>query len=172
MKAFPSVKSNICTVALYGFPNVGKTTLITKLTDSKPEINSYAFTTKTLNIGYFKIGNSKVQLIDTPGALGRKNKTNPIEKQAELALKYCCDAIVFVFDLTGEYSIEMQKELLFKIEERFSHSKKIVVYVSKLDIVDKEKISSFDIGKKYIDNLDDLRKELSRMNLEYHRIHK
>jgi len=42
------------TIILIGAPNTGKTTLLTKLTDADPEINNYAFTTKSLNFGYLK----------------------------------------------------------------------------------------------------------------------
>ena len=39
-------------VALFGFPNVGKSTLLSKLTPSKPKIANYSFTTKRINMGY------------------------------------------------------------------------------------------------------------------------
>jgi nucleolar GTP-binding protein len=52
LKEIPNFKPNMFTVAIAGFPNVGKSTLLSKMTDSKPEINSYAFTTKGLMIGF------------------------------------------------------------------------------------------------------------------------
>ena len=67
MKGFPTIKTSLKSVCIFGFPNVGKTTLLYKLTGSKPEINSYAFTTKSINIGYAQIEGMKVQFIDTPG---------------------------------------------------------------------------------------------------------
>jgi len=38
MKGFPSIKTNLPTIAIAGFPNVGKTTLLSKITDAKPKI--------------------------------------------------------------------------------------------------------------------------------------
>ena len=99
MKDYPTVKTSAFTVVITGLPNVGKTTLLYKLTGSMPEINSYPFTTKGINIGYLKYGTKKVQLLDTPGSLTR-NRMNKIEKQAYLAVKYCADLIIYVFDLT------------------------------------------------------------------------
>ncbi|MFC1704900.1 GTPase, partial [Nanoarchaeota archaeon] len=89
MKGFPAIKTSVKTVAVMGFPNVGKTTLLYKLTGSKPEINNYSFTTKRINISYIKTKESKIQVLDTPGTLNRFEKMNNIEKQAYLALKHC-----------------------------------------------------------------------------------
>jgi len=49
---FPIVKTSMKTVCIAGFPNVGKTTLLYKLTGSKADIQPYAFTTQGINISY------------------------------------------------------------------------------------------------------------------------
>ena len=54
MKSYPSIKSKLFTVCIAGFPNVGKSTLLSKMTTSTPEINAYPFTTKSLNVGYIE----------------------------------------------------------------------------------------------------------------------
>ena len=132
MKDFPSIKEKLFTVAIAGFPNVGKTTLLSKLTTSKPEIAAYPFTTKKLNIGYADIKNHKVQFIDTPGTLNRFDKMNWIEKQAHLAMKYCADLIVFVFDASPQgCDKEKQVQLLNKIKKT---AKELLVYISKTDL--------------------------------------
>jgi nucleolar GTP-binding protein len=132
MKDFPSIKTKLFTVCIAGFPNVGKTTLLSKLTPATPEISDYAFTTRKLNIGYAQISNHKVQFIDTPGTLDRFQKMNPIEKQAFLALKYCADLIVFVFDTSDQtYDPKTQKRLLANISKL---GKDVIVYLSKTDL--------------------------------------
>ena len=140
MKSYPAVKTGMFTVAIAGFPNVGKTTLLTKLTSSKAEIREYAFTTKTLNLGYFEQDFQKIQFIDTPGTLNRFNKMNDIEKMAYLAIKYQTDVIVYIFDLTETYPIEEQKQLLKTLED---FDKPIIIYLSKTDIVDKKVLATF-----------------------------
>lgn len=132
MKNYPSIKDKLFTVAIAGFPNAGKTTLLAKLTSSKPEIANYAFTTTKLNTGYATLNNLKVQFIDTPGTLNRFEKMNPVEKQAYLAIKYCSDLIIFVFD-PSEQSFDQanQLKLLNTIRRK---TKNIVVYISKTDI--------------------------------------
>ncbi|MBI4448820.1 50S ribosome-binding GTPase [Candidatus Woesearchaeota archaeon] len=128
---FPVIK-NIPTVAIVGFPNVGKTTLLSRLTGSTPEIDSYAFTTKTLNVGYLTIHKNKIQFIDTPGTLNRFNRMNNIEKQAYLAMKHIADLLVYVFDPTEEYPMHEQVALYKTLRE---FNKPIVAFVSKTDII-------------------------------------
>ena len=143
MKEYPVIKTSMKTAAIIGFPNVGKTTLLYKLTGSKPEINSYAFTTKGVNIGYIRQGKEKadaVQLLDTPGTLNRFEKMNAIEKQATLAIEYAADCLVYVFDLTEPYPLKDQITLFEKI---LKIQKPLYVYISKADIIDKDLLAIF-----------------------------
>lgn len=140
MKGFPTIKTSLPTVAICGFPNVGKTTLLYKLTGSKPEISNYAFTTKGINVAYMMIDKQKVQLLDTPGTLNRYNKMNAIEKQAQLAVTYCAHMIIYVFDLTETYPIENQKALLANLKKE---RKPMVVYLAKSDLIDAEEVKEF-----------------------------
>ncbi|MFH1650117.1 MAG: GTPase [Candidatus Woesearchaeota archaeon] len=132
---FPSVKDGLFTVCLVGFPNVGKSTLLSKITTAKPEIKDYAFTTKQLNLGYFEAKHHKVQIIDTPGSLNRFEKMNQIEKQAYLAMKYVADVLVWVYDPTPSYTFEKQWAMYEKTLELL---KPTLCYVSKTDLLDDE----------------------------------
>jgi nucleolar GTP-binding protein len=150
MKSFPSVKTGLFTVALYGFPNVGKSTILSKLTTSKPKIDDYSFTTRTINIGYIKEDSYKIQVLDTPGTLNRIDKMNEIEMQAELSLKYCADLVVFVYDPTIES--DKQLKLLKKLKTKLD-GKKLIKYASKSDICK-------DIPEGYITDINKLKKEI------------
>lgn len=131
MKTYPDIKE-MFTVCLYGFPNVGKTTLLNKLTDSKAKVAAYAFTTIGINAGYISKDGKKIQLLDVPGTLARHDKMNDIELQAELVLTDLADVIVFVLDPTetSGYSIKEQQKLMKKIKD-----KKVFLYLSKLDLM-------------------------------------
>ncbi len=153
MKRFPDVKE-MHTICIGGFPNVGKTTLLAKLTGSKPEISAYAFTTKDLNIGYITQGHKKIQLIDTPGTLNRLDKMNNIERQAYLAMQYCANSIIYVFDLTETYPVEDQVKLYKKIKKM---QKPLMVYFSKSDLIDGKVIKEFK-EKNNIDGFSDAEK--------------
>lgn len=159
LRELPQIKK-MFTVSLFGFPNVGKTTLLTKLTKSKAEIASYPFTTRKINVGYSQINDTEVQVLDTPGTLNRFEKMNNIEKQAYLAVKFHTDCLVMVFDLSEEYPISKQEELFETIKKTFH--KKILLFVTKTDILDKQTVSEF--KKKYpsvLTTIEELKKSIS-----------
>ena len=143
MRNYPAIKTGTKTIAIAGFPNVGKTTLLMKLTGSKPDIQPYAFTTKGINVGYIK-GKEKLQLLDTPGTLNRFDTMNNIEKVAFLALKLLAEKIIYVFDITEPYPLEQQIKLYKEIKKM---KKPVIIYLSKTDILEKGQISEF--KKKY-----------------------
>ena len=152
IREYPTIKTDIFTVAIFGFPNTGKSTLLSKLSTSKPEIAAYPFTTKGINVGYAKQGSKKIQLLDTPGSLNRFDKMNNIEKQAHLALKHVANAIVYIFDLTEPYPLGEQKRLFEKIKIM---DKPAVVYLSKCDVLEKAVVEDF---KKKTDAFTDVKK--------------
>jgi nucleolar GTP-binding protein len=164
MKQYPTLKTDLFTVAITGFPNIGKSTLLSKLTPAKPEIKDYAFTTKQINQGYATYGSRKVQFVDTPGVLDR-SKTNNIELQAFLVLKYLVNLIIYVIDLTEPYPIKQQEELLKKLKE---HDKPIVVYLSKADIIDEKSIAKARKKYKAISTLDELNKKIEKGMKEHY----
>jgi nucleolar GTP-binding protein len=135
MRKFPVIKTSLPTVIIAGYPNVGKTTLLSLLTGSTPKIASYPFTTQQLMIGYALIGEQKFQFIDTPGLLDRPLKErNSIELQAILALKHISAKIIFVIDASDScgYSIEDQISLMRQIEKSFGIP--VIPILSKSDI--------------------------------------
>lgn len=155
LKNLPDVKEGYKNVALFGYPNVGKSTLLSILTPAKPEIAAYAFTTKQINVGY----TDTLQCFDTPGTLHRFEKMNLIERQAHLVVTLIADVVVYVCDPTESYTLEQQKSL-YKHLKTLTKAR-VVVYASKTDIAEPDAIAVF---KKEFDCVDlvTLEKELNR----------
>lgn len=162
LRKFPRVKDEF-TVAIAGFPNVGKSTLLAKLTGTNPKIAAYAFTTKRLNVGYIKTDYGKIQLVDTPGTLNRFDKMNYIERQAHLAMSHLAHCIVYVFDLTEPYPRREQEKLLKRVKEL---KKPLLVYVSKEDLIG-DKVKKFCKKKEAYCLPDDIKKQLEGFEKEY-----
>lgn len=155
MKGFPAIKTDLFTVAIAGFPNVGKSTLLSKITSAKPEIKNYSFTTKNLNLGYAIFGIKKIQFIDTPGTLNRFEKMNNIEKQAYLVMKTLADAIIYVFDPLEQFPMHDQEILLRKIQE---YGKPVIIYISKTDIIPIKKKGAYTDPKEILTEIISLSK--------------
>jgi len=158
-KAYP-------TVIIAGLPNVGKSTLLKKLTGSEPKIEPYPFTTKEIMLGYINIPYFSIQVVDTPGLLDRPfDEMNVIEKKAILAIRHLANLIIYVIDITETcgFSIKEQINLLNQIKKEFNID--IWIYFSKSDLFsedDYKKVKELGekLNLKYFLDSEELKKEL------------
>lgn len=56
-------------VGLVGFPNAGKSTFLSVVSNARPEIADYAFTTLTPNLGVADVDNTSLLIADIPGLI-------------------------------------------------------------------------------------------------------
>ncbi len=171
-RTLPSIEANVATVVVAGFPNVGKSKLVTALSTAAPEIAPYPFTTKGIIIGHIEDGWRKFQIIDTPGLLDRElGERNAIEKQAILALKYLTHVILIILDPseTCGYSMEKQLALMESVKAGFP-GVPIIVAESKSDIMRTGNPDRMCFSAETGDNMEQLRKviidQLRQIKLE------
>ena len=122
LKGLPDIRPDEPAIVVAGYPNVGKSSFVNRVTRASNEIARYPFTTKGVQIGHFDRERIRYQIIDTPGLLDRpEDERNDIERQAVSALEHLADAVIFVADASGEcgYPIESQLELRDAVKARF-----------------------------------------------------
>jgi len=139
LRTFPDI-DDIPTVVIAGYPNVGKSSLMRKLSAAKPEVAQYPFTTKQIFVGHIeqtvRYEKKRYQIIDTPGLLDRPLKErNTIERQAIAALRHLADLIVFIFDPSGTsgYQMNEQTDMLENLKKLF-HDVPFIILENKADI--------------------------------------
>lgn len=135
LSRLPAIDPNTRTLLICGFPNVGKSSFLNKVTRADVDVQPYAFTTKSLFVGHTDYQYLRWQVIDTPGILDHSlQDRNIIEMQSITALAHLRACILYVMDASEQcgYSIEDQFKLFNDIKPLFAN-KPIVVVVNKID---------------------------------------
>lgn len=141
-------------VGLVGFPSVGKSSLISVISASKPKIADYHFTTLTPNLGVVKAGDYSFVVADLPGIIeGASEGIGLGDKFLKHASR--CKVIAYVIDMAStegrdvieEYEV-LKKELKNYSEKLYN--KRSIVIANKSDMPSfNENLEKF--KKKYKD---------------------
>lgn len=108
-------------IAILGFTNTGKSLLLSKLTNARPKIADYAFTTKKPEIGVINLNGAKLQIAELPALIGDYSQR---DKQL-LSSARNADLLLLVVRSVNE-SIKLL-DYLYKNNFRFRERPKIVV---------------------------------------------
>ncbi|MFB6084395.1 MAG: NOG1 family protein [Halorientalis sp.] len=123
LRDLPDIRPDEPTIVVAGYPNVGKSSFVNRVTNARNETASYPFTTTEIRVGHIERDHIRYQLVDTPGLLDRPPEDrNEIESQAVSALEHLADAVLVMVDASGEcgYPIGVQLELRDALQERFA----------------------------------------------------
>ncbi|KAH9982720.1 developmentally regulated GTP-binding protein [Lactifluus volemus] len=105
---FDVQKSGDARVALIGFPSVGKSTLLSRVTHTASETAAYEFTTLTAIPGVIEYKGARIQLLDLPGIVEGASQGRGRGRQVVSTAK-TADLILVMLDATKS---EEQRRLL------------------------------------------------------------
>ncbi len=121
-EGFAIKKMGDATVIFVGFPSVGKSTLINKLTNVESKVGEYDFTTLVVIPGMLEYKGAKIQLLDLPGLIegaasgrGRGREIISVARSADL--------IILMVDVFTYENIEIIKKELYKMGIRLNEEK-------------------------------------------------
>ncbi len=132
----------IADVGLVGFPNAGKSTLISKVSAARPKIADYPFTTLEPNLGIVNYKEYKsFTMADIPGIIEGAHEGKGLGHKFLRHIERTRILLVMI-EVSSENYDEDFKVLLGELKNystRLTH-KKIIVSFSKADLVDEESI--------------------------------
>lgn len=165
----------IADVGLVGFPNVGKSTLLSKLTRARPKIADYHFTTLSPNLGVCDYYDNQFVVADIPGLI------EGASEGAGLGIEFLkhierTRMLVHVVDISGVEGRDPYEDYLKINAELKKYSKELgklkqIIVANKTDVYGaEEKLKDFKskLGRKKVveisavtgKNLDALKKEI------------
>jgi len=95
---FDVARTGIASVGFVGFPSVGKSTLMSKLTGTHSEVSEIDFTTLTTVPGTVKVHGAPIQILDLPGIIEGANDGKGRGRQV-IAVARTCNLIFIVLDV-------------------------------------------------------------------------
>ena len=155
---FRLVLKSIADAGLVGYPNAGKSSLVSLITNANPKIGAYPFTTLHVNIGTLEYPEhyAKLKLADIPGLIDGASDNKGLGHKFLRHIERC-KVLVLIIDMAGtdgrdpsdDYE-NLIKELGFYSPELLK--KPMIVAANKMD--EEEAVKNLKKFKKRHKNLD------------------
>lgn len=149
----------IADIGLVGFPNAGKSTLISKLTNVKPKIGNYQFTTLIPILGTIDYEDQKIILADIPGLISGASEGIGLGHEFLKHIERCKILVhlISLDELDHESAIEDSYLAIISELKKYNKqllNKKIILVANKLDAINaSENLQHF---KKYLKKNEDI----------------
>ncbi|WP_185853169.1 GTPase ObgE [Blattabacterium cuenoti] len=127
-------------VGLIGFPNTGKSTLLSMITRAKPKIGDFSFTTKVPHLGVVKMNFDSFLVADIPGIIENASEGKGLGHHF---LRHAERNSVLLFLISSETKNKRQEYLILlnelnKFNSNFLNKKRLLA-ISKSDLIDDKK---------------------------------
>ena len=138
-------------VGLVGYPNVGKSTLISRISSARPKIADYAFTTLEPNLGVVAVGDAKDEIsfvvADIPGLIEGAHSGAGLGTQflRHVERTQLLVHLVDVSDSSGRDDVTKDVEVIRGELASFGahlEDKPMIMVASKIDAVNKDKLAA------------------------------
>ena len=135
-------------IALVGLPNAGKSTMISAISNSRPKIADYAFTTLEPNLGVVQVDDRTFVVADIPGLIegAAEGKglgiafLKHIERTSALVHLIDCSLFIDEYEVMEAYSTI--RDELGKYDAKLLEKREIVC-LTKIDAMTEEEIEKF-----------------------------
>ena len=126
-------------VGLIGFPNAGKSTFLSVISNAKPEIANYEFTTLTPNLGVADVDQDSILIADIPGLIEGASKGKGL---GDAFLRHV-ERTAVLLHLIDAYSDDIKNSYLTICNELKSYSKELdirpeIVAITKIEGLDQD----------------------------------
>src|SRR5437764_10078552 len=137
-------------VGLVGYPNVGKSTLISRISSARPKIADYPFTTLEPNLGVVAVGDARNEVsfvvADIPGLIEGAHTGAGLGMQflRHVERTRLLVHLVDVSDSSGREDVSKDVEVIMGELASFGahlETKPMIMVASKIDVANKDKLS-------------------------------
>ena len=128
-------------VGLLGLPNAGKSSLLSAITNAKPKIGNYPYTTLTPQLGILRNYNQEIVLADIPGLI------NDAHKGVGIGTRFLghierCKVLLHLIDAKSKNPLQNYKDIIKEITKygKGLEKKSQILIISKADLVSEKKL--------------------------------
>ena len=128
-------------VGLLGLPNAGKSSLLSAITNAKPKIGNYPYTTLTPQLGILRNYNQEIVLADIPGLI------NDAHKGVGIGTRFLghierCKVLLHLIAAKSKDPLQNYKDIIKEITKygKGLEKKSQILIISKADLVSEKKL--------------------------------
>lgn len=131
----------VADVGLVGFPNAGKSTFLSVVSNARPEIANYAFTTLTPNLGVADIDGQSLLIADIPGIIEGASRGKGLGLEFLRHIERT-SVILHMIDVATEDVVESYRVIRRELAQHSAAlvAKPEVIALTKIDAVSESKV--------------------------------